>query len=385
MKIGLFSDTYKSQINGVVTALDILENNLRRLGHEVYIFAPAIPGYQDEDPERVWRFASLPFILMPEHRVTWPYSRRLRKFSELKLDLIHSHTPFFMGGLAIYLAKKYRLPHLHTYHTFFAKYGHYIMMPQFINQKIAALATQWVCAQTQGVITPSLAMKRILESYGVSQPLYVIPSGIDIENFRTGHGAKIFHRYDLPPAAKILTYIGRLAREKNLDFLLEVFAAVAAQRPDSYLFFIGDGPERKDLAGRARQLGLAGRVVFTGYQPRTELPDFLAASQLFLFASKTETQGLVVLEALAAGVPVVAVAAMGVEDVLAPGRGGWLLPEDSAVFSQKILEILSDQRLRQAKAAETSQVAIDFASPRMTERLAGLYEKVLAEHQTAAG
>lgn len=381
MKIALFSDTYQPQINGVVTALDLLEKNLRRLGHEVYIFAPDIPGYRDREPAQVFRFASLPFILMPEHRVTWPYSRRLKGFADIKIDLIHSHTPFFMGGLAIYLAKKYRLPHIHTYHTFFAKYGHYILMPQFLNQHITAAATRWVCGTTHAVVVPSLAMKSILEGYGVSQPLHIIPSGIDVETFKSGQGSRILEKYKLPPQTQVLVYLGRIAKEKNLHFLLKSFAAAAKQRSDIYLFFVGDGPERNNLEVAAAKLGLAGRVVFTGYQPRAELPDYFAAARLFLFASTTETQGLVILEALSSGLPVVAVRAMGVEDVLAPGWGGWLVPESVEAFSSKILEALADPDRLRAKSAEAVQVAIDYSAPRQTARLVQLYEQVLADRQ----
>lgn len=359
MRIGIFTDTFTPQINGVTSILEELDRVLTRQGHEVYIFAPAYFRAQRNENSRIFRFPALTAYFHKDSRIVIPYDRRAFAVFP-KLDVVYSHTPVSMGLLALRVARKYGLPHVHTYHTLFTEYLHYL--PRLIRptRRMAERMSAAFCNRCDAVTTPSQAMKEELLRYGVHKPIYVLPFGVDIEPFE--HPMRIDARsvLGLSPDEFFLLYAGRLGTEKNLHFLLRAFRMLLNRWPGPQsvrLVLAGGGPHRPIFEQYAQELQLGDRVIFTGFIPREDLVDYYRAADLFVFASKTETQGLVLMEAMAAGLPAVAVRAMGVTDVVFDGETGILVPEDEQIFAQTVIELLQDTQRRKCLAENSKERA----------------------------
>ena len=371
MNIAFFTDTYLPQINGVVTSIEIFRETLELKGHKVYIFAPYIGKHEKE--ENVFRFQSAKFMFQPEYRISFPFSRKLAIFPKLKIDVIHSHTPFTMGLLAVFLAKKYDLPLVHTYHTMFSEYVHYLPIPNDYGRNFAIWASKSYCNSNHLVIAPAQEIKDELLNYNVTSPIEVIPTGIILTDVHKINEQAIIDKYKIDKNLKYITTIARLGKEKNIPFLLKSFQLINSKMPETRLIIMGDGPEKKNLVKEAERLGISDKVVFTGYIERADIFPLLKLSKLFIFASKTETQGLVILEALSMKVPVVAVNAMGVSSVLTDGIGGYLVEETEDVFAQTSLKILSDTQLYLKKSAEAYEKACSLSANKMTRLLINCY------------
>ena len=374
MRIGIFTDTFTPQINGVVTSINILKKELINKGHEVFVFAPRIPGYFDITPN-IFRFPSLPFIFLPEHRLSWSSAALMKNFEKLGLEIIHSQTPFFVGWLAARLSKKYRIPHIHTYHTFFEKYGHYILMPEKLNRFVTKYVSHRFCNQAQLVIAPSRDMLGILKTYGFKTPLVEISTGIDLEDFPRQPDPVVMRKLGLAEGRQYLVYAGRLAEEKNLDFLLAAFARIAPEFPQVDFLIIGSGPKKGHLQHLAEKRGLSGRIIFTGYLQREEVLQCFKFCRLFVFASLTETQGMVILEAMTAGLPVVALKAMGIGEIMGDNRGGFLTKNNLEDFCEKIRLLLLNDGCWRAKSTEAQKVAARFSASWLVDRVIECYRK----------
>ncbi len=271
-----------------------------------------------------------------------------------------------------------------TYHTFFEDYLHHYVpiLPRSIGRAIARRFTLSQCRDVAELISPSAPMRDALLEYGVTTPIEVLPTGMPAESFIRGDGAKFRKRFNLPARAPVLLYVGRVAYEKNIDFLLRMFAKVRARRADALFVIAGEGPARESLTRQARDLGLADAVRFIGYlDRRTDLPDCYAAGDAFVFASRTETQGLVLLEAMAQGTPVVSIAELGTRSILTPESGAFVAPENEEVFADQVIEALQlpadSPRRAQLRAHAESWASLAFA-----RRLVSFYERVKAQYAT---
>ena len=312
MRIGLFSDTYLPQINGVTTTVHWLREELEHMGHEVYVFCPHY-GREKPDPH-VIRLPAVTFLFHRESRVAFPMPLRARRILG-ELDAIHSHTPFSLGALALWAARWARIPHVHTYHTLYVAYRHYLPPPLRPPRRMAEVLSAAFCNRCDAVTVESTPIRDELLRYGVRVPIHVFPFGVNLRAFSCPIQHDLRADLALPDRAPVLLYVGRLAPEKNVFFLLRMFREVALRRPDVLLVMIGGGPSAEDLVHEASRLGVARRVLFPGYIGHDRLVDYYRQADLFVFASKTETQGMVVLEAMAAGLPVVAIPEMGVKAV----------------------------------------------------------------------
>jgi len=383
LTIGFFTDTYLPQINGVTTLLPILDRLLSRRGHRVYIFAPSYEGRPCLEDGKVFRFPALPFRYHRESRVTIPYHREARRaFGQL--DIVHSHTPFSMGLLGIRVARRYEIPHLHTYHTLFTEYLHYLPWYLRPTPKMVARISAAFCNRCDAVTVPSHPMKKELLSYGIKVPTYVLPFGMDLEDFSGEPRLNLREELKIPEDERLLLCAGRLAREKNLSFLLRAFREVLRRLPSVRLVLVGDGPARAELEREAQDLGIASRVVFTGYRPWRTLIDYYKQADLFVYASKTETQGIVFVEAQAAGLPVVAVGEMGAVEAVDDGVTGLLVEEDEEEFAEAVLRLLDDRKrleeMRRAALRKAEATSIQHS----LERLLGIYRE-LREAQKVPG
>lgn len=372
VRIGLFTDGYLPEISGVTTAIHVLKKELERLEHEVHVYAPYYKGYKDEQ-EGVFRFYSQRFLFNKGSRVALPYSRKATR-SFKNLDIVHSHTPFSMGVLALVVGLRYSIPHIHTYHTYLTEYRHYLPRlfrpPKKTVEEISAI----FCNRCTAVTVPSTSVKNELLRYGVHRSIHVLPFGVDLSLFQRPPAWNPRQELNIPPEAPLLLYAGRLAKEKNLPFLLRVFERVHSQIPESVFVLTGDGPDRDHLKSLVKDSLLNRSVFFTGFLDRACLIDLYKAARLFLFASKTETQGLVIIEAMAGGTPTVAIGRMGVVDVIKDGVNGLLAPEDEQEFARIVIELLRDNEYHSTLQRRALDTAVELSSEKCALRLLEVLE-----------
>jgi 1,2-diacylglycerol 3-alpha-glucosyltransferase len=338
MRVLFVSDVYFPRVNGVSTSIRTFRDDLYAEGASAPLIAPNYESVSTEstalDIERdVVRVPSKPVPRDPEdRRMHW---RKLVSAIDAEVtrgvDLIHVQTPFLAHYAGVRAAKRHGLPIVETYHTFFEEYLHHYLplMPRAMGRGIARAFTRAQCRDVDMLIAPSLPMREALNEYGVQTRIEVLPTGLPEASLRLGDGARFRAKYGIPPDRPVLLYVGRVAFEKSIDFLIDMFARVSAARPDALLIIAGEGPARDSLRSNVTDRGLAASVRFIGYLDRsTELLDCYAAGDVFVFASRTETQGLVLLEAMAQGTPVVSTAELGTRSILTPASGALVAPRD---------------------------------------------------------
>jgi glycosyltransferase involved in cell wall biosynthesis len=309
MRIGIYTEIYKPVTNGVVVSVESFRKQLESLGHEVFVFTPAFQSYNDP---HVLTFASLPLPTNSPYRLTTPF----RNFDHLpRLDVVHAQSLFMTGWLALMHARTKGLPLVFTYHTRLADYSHYVpVLPDPMAKKMLINSSRRYCNRADRVVVPSSPIRELLRSYGVKTPMDVVPTPAALPPPAPDARQQIRARYGIESDRITLLNVGRLAHEKSVDVLLDAFARLPARRP--HLLLVGDGPMREALEAQANELGVRADVSFVGMVERREIAAYYAASDLFVFTSSTETQGLVLDEALQMSLPVVAIAAGGVIDAL---------------------------------------------------------------------
>ena len=383
MNIAMFTDTYVPQINGVVTSLLETERCLRALGHTTYIYAPRYEKNYS-DPGHIYRFWAKPLPFAREHRFGIASRRRMRRdILDKRIDMIHYHSPFSAAYAARVMGRKIGIPVVQTYHTLWEEYIH-CYVPFFhrkISRTIARMETKRICGKIELVISPSNQMRDVLLSYGIKTPIEVLPTGIDLAPFQAPRSEDVRALYDIPADRHILLFVGRLAKEKNVDFLLDAVQRMAARRRDFILLLAGDGDYKRQFARRAEQQGIMDLLRLPGYVARHDLVPLYQQARLLLFPSRTETQGLVAVESMAGGTPVIGLNSMGLKDVLEGNRGGFLIEDDLDAFCRQTSRLLDDTDLFRRKQAEAKTRAADFSAPAMTHRLLELYEWAAARYR----
>ncbi len=373
IKIGLFSDAYLPEISGVTSVVSWLKRELERLDHEVYVYVPAYEGVKEKE-ERVYRFRSHRFVFHKTSRVALPYNRKAtRTFKHL--DIIHSHTPFSLGLVALGAAIRYRIPHVHTYHTHLTAYRHYLPLPLRPPKKTTEELAAAFCNRCNVITAPSNPIKEELESYGVYRPIHVLPFGVDQELFRKPPVWNPRESLEIGKDAHLYLYAGRLAVEKNLAFLLRAYKRIHTEDPNSVLVIAGDGPRRRALEEIAEQEDIKAAVRFAGFLDHPRLVDLYKQADIFLFSSKTETEGLVLVEAMAGGTPPIAIGELGVLDVVEDGISGILVPEDEEVFAKATLSLINDptryRELQEGALKRAEELSVQNA----TRKLLRIFEE----------
>lgn len=380
MNILMISDVYFPRVNGVSTSIMTLRRELQAIGHRVMLVAPEY-GMQEMAEIDIVRIPGRRVWLDPEDRMMSRSAlRRLPLLLEGEsFDLVHIHTPFFAHYTGVHLARKLGIPSVETYHTFFEEYlYHYVpFLPKAAMRYLARHFSRDQCSQVNGLVLPSIAMQEALTRYGVRAFSKIIPTGIELADFNACDGATFRRQYGIAQTRPVVVNVGRVAFEKNIGFLLEVIAELRHRLPDVLLVIAGEGPAESRLRREVSALGLTHNVLFVGYLERaSELPACYCAGDAFVFASRTETQGLVLLEAMALGVPVVSTAVMGTRDILAAGRGCRVAEEDPQAFAATLYEVLADDRLRVRLSREAKQHARDWSAPRMARQMLDFYSEV---------
>lgn len=379
MNVLMLSDVFFPRINGVSTSIRTFRAALEADGHSVTLVAP---DYGADDGHDVLRVPSRRLPFDPEDRLMSKRAvlRLRRGLAERRFDLVHVHTPFVAHYAGLALARELGIPCVETYHTFFEEYlFHYIPLPRPLLRAAARRFSREQCNAVDAVIVPSTAMQEVLTGYGVHTPLSIIPTGLDAGRFEHCVRALFRTHYNIDPVRPCMVHVGRVAHEKNIDFLLSVADRVRHAIPDVLLIIAGEGPALPHLKKRVEQLGLGDNVLFVGYlRDPTMLRSCYCAGDAFVFASRTETQGLVLLEAMALGVPVVSTAIMGTRDILREGRGALVAREDVTDFSDKVLRVLLDASLRTRLSEEARSEAAGWGAAEMGRRLVALYESLVS-------
>jgi len=376
----MLSDVYFPRVNGVSTSIHAFRNQLAQLGHESGLMAPAYGSDSSREPG-IFRVPSQRVLFDPEDRRMQLRSilQYLPQLRRGQFDLIHIQTPFVAHYAGVLLSRRLGLPRVETYHTLFEEYlYHYVpFVPKAWMQALARRFSRNQCNNLDAVVVPSGAVLEVLRTYGVSVPIEIIPTGIELNQLAGGDGAAFRARHGIATGRPTLVHVGRVAFEKNIDFLLRVLVSVRRRVPDVLLVIAGEGPARKHLRRLAVRLGIEESVLFVGYQDRKQaLLDCYRAGDVFVFASHTETQGLVLLEAMALGVPVVAPAIMGTKDIVGPGQGALVSSLDEGEFTSKVVALLTDQVLREKLGLEAQDFARKWEARRMAERMAEFYARV---------
>lgn len=377
LRIAMFSESYRPYVSGVVASLETLTEELRRLGHEPVVFAPRYPGWPP-DPGVVY-YPSIPAPGQPVFRLAIPFGKHTSAFGGgAKPDVIHVHSPFTMGLAGAWWARRLGIPLVLTYHTLYTEYLHYVPLKAPAVRRLTEHYLAHFCNACHAVVAPSHAVQDLLvNSYGVRAPVYIIPTGVTRPEAPPEH-KWLRNRLNIPPETTVLLYVGRLGPEKNVVFLLRSFQRLMQGcRSDCRLVVIGGGSDEQNLAAFSEQLGIAGKVIFTGRWPHEDVQKAYGGSDLFVFASLTETQGLVILEAMAGGLPVVAVRAGGIEDVVEDGVNGFLSDPDEDEFARLAGRLIDNPPLRGALAAAADQTAEMYSAAGQAGRMAALYETLM--------
>ena len=384
MKIGIFTDSYLPYTSGVVRSIETFSEGLDARGHEVYIFAPNYENCRKEN--KVFRFSSIKSPTNREFSVPLPFSFEFKPtIKKLDLDLIHVHSPFLLGRLGAKYARKLGIPLVFTYHTLYEQYVHYIPFARSLSKDLAQHISRSFSDRCDLVIVPTAVIGEYLREIGVTAATSVIPTGIYVEEFRNGDKNWLKKRFNLPDGEKILVFVGRLGQEKNINFLLESFWNVNKELPNTRLVLVGSGPEEDNLREKAKEYGIAGQVTFTGLIPPVDVIHCYAGSDLFVFPSVTETQGIVIAEAKASGLPVVAVDAFGVAEMVEHEDDGFLTELDLEKFTQKILLLLKDPVLYQRMSRQAMVNAEKLSVENCTDKLEYCYKQVWRAAQERAG
>lgn len=371
LRVGFFTEIYHPVVNGVVASVDALAEGLRQRGHQVYCFAPRVPGY-DEQPE-VFRMPSLPLPTRTAYRLTLPLVSRRHVNKVIKrLALIHVHSPFVTGWMGMRYARRYGVPLVYTYHTQLEAYAHYVPFEANATRYAASHLTRTFANLADAVVVPTPAMAARLRDIGVTARIEVVPSGIDVSHFGSGRRSdSVRARAGAGPGDRLILCVGRLAKEKNVELLFEALAC--ADDPTLKLAIAGDGPVRADLEARAAESGLSDTIRFLGVVGRAELPALYASADAFAMPSTTETQGLVQAEALAAGIPVIAADTPQNREVL--GDAGRAVVPNARAFAAAFRSIPHEPIA--TEAVRTRHAAERFAIGAQIDRMQDLYASLV--------
>jgi 1,2-diacylglycerol 3-alpha-glucosyltransferase len=380
----MLSDVYFPRVNGVSTSIQTFRGALAALGVQVTVVAPDYPGSDSaaDATDGILRLPSRAVPLDPEDRLMrWSSLADLdRRLASADFHLVHVQTPFAAHYAGLRLARARGIPCIATYHTHFEEYlFHYVrFLPRSALRLAARALARQQCNALDAVVVPSQPMADTLKDYGVDKPLHVIPTGLPESQFLRGDGQRFRQAWDIAPERKVALFVGRAAFEKNIGFLLEMTALARRQRPQLMLVIAGEGPALPALRRQAAALRIEDHVRFVGYLPRDgALRDCYAAADVFTFASHTETQGLVLLEAMAIGLPVLAIPALGAAEIIVPERGAVAAAETPEGFAEQLVGLLNRPTKLLIMADEAIAFAREWNAASQGARLAALYRQLL--------
>lgn len=384
MKIGVFTDSYRPYTSGVVRSIELFSREFNLRGHEVYIFGPNYPLHRCPREEKVFRFVSIPAPTMPDFALPIPISAQLGStLRRIGLDIIHVHSPFLLGRMGARAARRYKLPLVFTFHTLYDQYVHYLPVAQKSSQRLMQIIGRDFCNRCDLVVTPSKLVMNYLHRIGVNAAIKTIPTGVDIDEFSGADPRWLQENYGVRPEERVLLFVGRLGKEKNVLFLLKSFRMVQEIIPNLKLVLVGKGPLEGELQRLCLEMGIQDKVIFTGVLPRPKVMHCYAGAHLFVFPSVTETQGLVIGEAKAAGLPVVAVRAYGPAETVQHGEDGLLTDLSLSAFTESILLLLRDPHIYRSMKQKALDNAPLLSSSYCANQMLEAYQNLIDSVRTA--
>lgn len=380
LRIALFSDSVLPVLNGVSISIDTLVQELRNRGHNVHIFAPNFIRHRETDPN-THRFRAIETPWSKGYPIAYPpFYRMLRTFRKYEFDVIHTHTPWLVGFVGLRWAESHEIPLVTTYHTLYDRYAHYMSMfpRRYIRFRIAKHTNFYYNSANQ-VITPTEASKRWLLRHGVTSEINVIPTGTPRPMVIQRAEARA--QLGITPDHKVMLYVGRLAKEKNLETLFDMSQSVMRDDPRVRLWLVGDGPFREDCLRMASNRNIGDRVKFAGFVPRAEVDKYYAAADLFTFASVTETQGLVVQEAMQYGLPAVAVTGGGASEAIIDGENGMIVKNDADTFAEVVFNVLNDSETLEKLSRGATRLSRENGIEAMCDKVVAVYRQAIAQQK----
>ncbi len=387
MRIGIFTDTYPPFINGVSTSIAMLEKGLREKGHDVFIVTvnPENFSYKYENEDRIIRIPGVPTGIY-DYRLTGIYSiRALNKIKDWKLDIIHSHTEFGIGTFARIVAKQYNIPLVHTYHTMYEDYVHYITKGYFdkTSKKIVEYLTKFYCDKTaRELIVPSTKTYDLfIKKYKIQNRVNIIPTGIDIsrffkENVSLSEVKKIKEDLGIKKNDFILLFVGRLAEEKNVELLINAHNEIIKNHKHVKLMIVGSGPDYEKYINLSISLGIKDNVIFTNAIPWNDIPLYYHVADVFVTASTSETQGLTVIEAMAASLPVICADDEAFNRIVINGTNGFLF-SDKDEYINCIDKIIEDKKLLIDESIEARNTSEEHSIDKYADKILKVYNRVI--------
>ncbi len=377
MKIGIFTDTYLPEANGITTYLDFIFNKLPKKGNKLHVVAPRYSIYKKQkNEENISRLVSI--------RVNKAYNYRLAVYIPIKtfikllrtdFDIIHGHSNGSISLMGLFMAKIKRVPFVYTYHTMIQDYSHYILRGLF-SPSIIRKISRVTCNLCDVIIAPSEKAKNELINQKIKKPVIVVPYGIETKNFQIKKSDFLRKKLGIARNAKILLYAGRLGREKSVDFLIYAFNIILKSNSRTHFVIIGKGPEYTYLKSLSERLKIDKNVYFLGAIEPKNMPIIYKSADIFVFSSKTETQGLVVLEAMASGLPVVAVKDSPIENVIRNKESGVLVDNDVVQFAEEVIKLLKNKKERE-RLGKNARVSANLFVENSVLKLEEIYNKVL--------
>ncbi|MCR5274376.1 MAG: glycosyltransferase family 4 protein [Clostridiales bacterium] len=392
MNIAIITDTYFPDINGVASSIYTLAIALRKRGHRVYVFvtsennSPVVRRVGKNPP--VFRIPSIPMLLVRPYRTTMPFSFRLVQIlKRLKIDIIHTQTEFSMGLVGLSSSMTLHLPIVHTYHTMLEDYTHYILggkVTKIITPNSARWFSKKFCNVPTGLIVPTEKVKNALRSYGVTKPIYVIPTGIDVSpfnraNFKEEDIAALRQKYGIKPDEKILLSLGRVAFEKSIDKIIDQVPAICEKQSNVRVLIVGDGPALNDLKAQAEKLGVSDKVIFAGAAPYAEIGKYYQLGNAFISCSTSETQGLTYYEAMAAGLPVIARKDDAVNELFKDGENARLFRDENEI-PDIVSDIFRDPVTAERYSESAERTVAAFSAETFAGRVEEAYMNAIARH-----
>ncbi|MBN1356935.1 glycosyltransferase [bacterium] len=365
MKIVMVTNTYLPFVGGVPNSIKLFADAFRKAGHRVMIIAPEFAGASENEPG-IRRVPAIQKFNGGDFSVSLNLPGNLvRELKTIQPDILHSHHPFLLGVSALRLSEILNIPLVYTYHTQYEFYTHYVPVDADLMKPLVKELSRGYCNLADQVIAPSESIRTLLQERGVRTPITVIPTGVDLTRFKDADPARIRIREKIPPSAFVIGHVGRLAEEKNLSFLCRSVMEFIRNNPDSVFLVIGTGNDRNTISDAFRNHGLASNLRMTGSLTNQDLVDAYHAMNIFAFSSKTETQGMVLVEAMASRVPVAALDAPGAREVVEDSLNGRLVrserPETFAQAMQWLHDIPPDQmdNLRAAALETAHRFSLD--------------------------
>ena len=403
MKIAFFTDAYYPRINGVAVSVHTYALQLAQMGHSVCIVCCNYDNsvepkshsrshydleFQKQHPNlKVFRASADDTAFSKEDKLAKLHAWHSVKkaMDEFKPDIVHINSEFTIGYFGLIYARHRRVACVYTFHTLWEDYveGYVNYFAVYPMKKIAKELIRFYLKRADVVIAPTNHISDVVKKYHIEREVKILPTGIppatEIKSIKAEamYFLQLHNLLPYPQKKHILLYVGRVVKEKNLEFLLHVLNRVRKTYNDTMLVLVGGGPELENLQKKAVELKCAKNVCFAGYRTKNELAYFYDISDVFVFSSKTETQGLVTLEAMMAGVPVVAIGEMGTVDVMQGDHGGFMVKDDEEEFAQKTLELLQNKELYKQKSEEAKAWADNWSLERLTNKLVTYYEEAL--------